>query len=122
MGQDFFINKKSTLPVLKMELVNDGRNDFRDFHDKIQNAIIKFTMWDLSNNAKRIANSNAKIELKEDDCKLDCDPEYYIVYEWKERDTKKPGRYKGQFTITFLDGSGTLVTPTRQELFINILD
>ena len=31
MGQDFFINKKSTLPVLKMELVNDGRNDFRNF-------------------------------------------------------------------------------------------
>ena len=47
MGQDFFINKKSTLPVLKMELVNDGRNDFRNFHDKIQNATIKFTMWDL---------------------------------------------------------------------------
>ena len=122
MGQEFFINKKSTLPVLKMELVNDGRNDFRNFHDKIQNATIKFTMRDLSNNAKRIANSSAKIELKDDDCKLDCDPEYYIVYEWKERDTKKPGRYKGQFTITFLDGSGTLLTPTRQELFINILE
>ena len=66
MGQDFFINKKSTLPILKMELVNDGRNDFRNFHDKIQNATIKFTMWDLSNNAKRIANSDGKLELKDD--------------------------------------------------------
>ena len=53
---------------------------------------------------------------------LDCDPEYYIVYEWKDRDVKKAGRYKGQFTITFLDGSGKLITPTREELFINILD
>jgi hypothetical protein len=119
---DFFINKKSTLPKLKMELINDGRNDFRDFHDKIQNATIKFTMWDVTNNSKKIANSDATIELKPDDCILDCDPEYYIVYEWEERDTKKSGRYKGQFTITFLDGSGTLITPTREELFINILD
>jgi hypothetical protein len=119
---DFFINKKSTLPKLKMELVNDGRNDFRNFHDKIQNATITFTMWDVTNNSKKIACSEATIELKPDDCILDCDPEYYIVYEWKERDTKKSGRFRAQFTINFLDGTGTLITPTREELFINILD
>ena len=89
---DFFINKKSTLPNLKLELVNDGRNDFRNFHEKIQNATIKFTMTDVTNGSKRIANSTASIELKPDDCMLDCDPEYYIVYDWVARDTKKPGR------------------------------
>lgn len=119
---DFFINKNSTLPKLKLELINDGRNDFRNFHEKIQNAVITFTMWDITNNSKKIACSSADIELKTNECILDCDPEYYIIYKWKERDTKKSGRYKGQFTITFLDGSGTLITPTRDELFINILD
>ena len=43
---EFFINKNSTLPYLKMELVNDGRNDFRKFYEKIQNATIKFNMYD----------------------------------------------------------------------------
>jgi hypothetical protein len=119
---DFFINKNSTLPKLKLELINDGRNDFRDFHEKIQNAEITFSMWDVTNNSKKIACSGANIELKPDECKLDCDPEYYIVYNWKEKDTKKAGRFKGQITITFLDGSGTLITPTREELFINIID
>jgi|TARA_R110000803_G_scaffold117549_2_gene186063 hypothetical protein len=118
---DFFINKKSTLPNLKLELVNDGRNDFRNFHDKIQNATINFTMTDVTNNSKKVC-SDATIELKPSECVLDCDPEYYIVYNWVARDTKKSGRYMGQFTITFLDGSGTLITPTREELFINILD
>ena len=37
---EFHINKNSTLPVLKLELINDGRNDFRKFNDKIQNATI----------------------------------------------------------------------------------
>ena len=34
------------------------------FTIKIQNAIIKFTMWDLSNNAKRIANSDRQNRIK----------------------------------------------------------
>ncbi len=37
---EFFINKNSTLPKLKMELVNDGRNDFRKFFEKIQAGTI----------------------------------------------------------------------------------
>ena len=44
---EFFINKDSNLPPLKMELINDGRNDFRMFFEKIQNATIKFNMWDV---------------------------------------------------------------------------
>ena len=30
---EFFINKDSNLPPLKMELINDGRNDFRMFFE-----------------------------------------------------------------------------------------
>ena len=87
---EFFINKDSNLPPLKMELINDGRNDFRMFFEKIQNATIKFNMWDVKNNVKRIANSPASIELKCEDCDIGGDsPEYYIVYNWSDRDTKK---------------------------------
>ena len=120
---EFFINKDSNLPPLKMELVNDGRNDFRMFFEKIQNATIKFNMWDVKNNVKRIANSAASIELKCEDCDVGGDsPEYYIVYNWSDRDTKKPGKYNGEFVIEFLDGTGTLIAPIRDKLFINVLD
>ena len=60
---EFFINKNSTLPKLKMELVNDGRNDFRNFYEKIQNATITFTMYDVETKVKRIACSTANIEM-----------------------------------------------------------
>ena len=120
---EFFINKDSNLPPLKMELINDGRNDFRMFFEKIQNATIKFNMWDVKNNVKRIANSPASIELKCEDCDIGGDsPEYYIVYNWSGRDTKKPGKYNGEFVIEFLDGTGTLIAPIRDKLFINVLD
>jgi hypothetical protein len=120
---EFFINKNSTLPNLKMELVNDGRNDFRKFFEKIQNATIKFNMYDIKNNVKRIANSSAEIELKCESCGIGGDePEYYILYKWNSRDTKKSGKYNGEFIITFLDGTGTLIAPIRDKLFINVLD
>jgi len=56
---EFFINKNSTLPKLKLELVNDGRNDFRNFYEKIQNATIKFNMYDTSTKVKLIAKADA---------------------------------------------------------------
>ena len=120
---EFFINKNSTLPKLKLELVNDGRNYFRNFYEKIQNATIKFNMYDTSTKVKLIAKADAEIELKCETCGIGGDePEYYIVYKWKARDTRRVGQYNGEFTITFLDGTGTLIAPIRDELFINVLD
>lgn len=120
---EFFINKNSTLPHLKMELINDGRNDYRMFFEKIQNATIKFNMYDVKTNLKIIAKSSADIELKCETCDIGGDaPQYYIIYKWSARDTRRPGKYSGEFVITFLDGTGTLIAPIREDLYINILD
>jgi hypothetical protein len=46
--------------------------------------------------------------------------EYYIYYQFNERDTNTPGRYQGQFLIK--NDEGNLILPIREELFINIQD
>jgi hypothetical protein len=120
---EFFINKNSTLPKLKMELVNDGRNDFRKFYEKIQNATITFTMYDVETKVKRIACSTASIEMVvANDCANTETPTYYITYQFSELQTSRVGRYNGYFTITFLAGTGTLIAPIRDELYINVLE
>ncbi len=118
---DFNINKNSTLNKLKLELINDGRNDFHKFHEKVQNANIYFTMTDIVTGVKRIAKKQAGIELvvPQSDC---VGEEYYIVYQFLERETAIAGRFVGQFTIDFLDGSGTLIVPIQETLYINVLD
>lgn len=118
---EFFINKNSTLPVLKLELINDGRNDFHKFHEMVQNANIYFTMSDVITGVKRIAKKETGIELvvPQSDC---VGEEYYLVYQFTEKETSVAGRYAAQFTIEFLDGSGTLIVPIREELFVNVLD
>lgn len=118
---EFSINKNSTLPVLKLSLIQDGRHNFSEFYNKIQNADVFFTMTDIITGVKKIAKKPTTIELVEPvvDCVGD---EYYLIYQFTERDTANGGRYVGSFTIEFLDGSGTLIVPIREDLFINILD
>lgn len=117
---EFSINKNATLPVLKLELIQDGRNDFNNFYDLIQNANIYFTMTDVVTGVKRIAKKPTGLQqVVPESC---VGEEYYLIYNFTERDTAVAGRYTAQFTIEFLDGSGTLVVPIREELFVNILD
>lgn len=117
---EFNINKNSTLPVLKMELIKDGRNDFHKFHDKVQNAMIYFTMTDVITGVKKIAK---KVTTIEQVVPTSCDgDEFFLIYQFSKKETSVAGRYVGQFEIVFLDDSGTLIVPIRENLYINILD
>jgi hypothetical protein len=123
---EFYINKNSTLPILKLELINDGRNDFNRLQDKIQNANITFTMTDVITGVKRIAKKPTyPMQIEPENC---IGPEFYLTYRFSEKDTGVAGRYIGKFEITFEYGFtneneiGLLIVPIKEELFINILD
>jgi len=118
---EFHINKNSTLPVLKMELIKDGRNDFSKFYEKVENANVTFTMTDVVTGVIRIGKAYATFEqvLPKSDCVGD---EYYITYKFAGNQTAVAGRYLGKFEVTFNDGSGNLIVPIREELYVNILD
>jgi hypothetical protein len=118
---EFFINQYATLNILKLELIQDGRNDFQKFFEKIQNSDIFFTMTDIVTGVKKIAKKRASTQLVLP--KSDCvGEEYYLTYQFTTKETSNSGIFVGQFEINFLDGSGTLIAPIRETLFINILN
>jgi len=118
---DFHINKGATLPILKMELIRDGRYNYKEFHDKLQNSLIYFTMADIVTGVKKFGKKTATCILKTeyDGCE---DEEYYLAYQFSAKDTSKAGTYVGTFIVEFQDGSGTLIVPIREELYVNVLD
>jgi hypothetical protein len=90
MAQYFEIKKNSTLPSLKVELIDDGTYDFcrRDmYNNAIQNADITFSMKD-ENGILKISKAKASI-VKCCDC--NCTESYSIEYKWNKRDTKESG-------------------------------
>jgi len=106
-----------------LELIQDGRNDYKKFHEKVQNADITFTMTDIETGIKKIGCKQAICLCKTCEGNNDCDAEqYYVAYQFTEKETNKAGSYVGKFTIDFLDGSGTLIVPIREELYIHVLE
>lgn len=118
---NFYIKQGSELPLLKVELIQDGRNDYHNFYELIQNADITFTMVNEKDGTKKISCRSCQLVKKLSDCGDIIPEEYYIVYKWREVDTNKKGRFIGEFKIDFLDGTGTLKAPIREELYINII-
>ena len=124
--QYFYIRQNSTLPTLRMELIEDGRHDFRKFYESVQNCTITFTMVNVDTKITKIAKAPCYIKLKEDD---GCVDKYVICYDWKPRDTKEAGTFKGTFELTFGQiksdeteyPTGNLNMPIRETLNIIIL-
>lgn len=128
MAQTFFITKDSTLPNLRLQVINDGRYDFRKLYLALQAATVTFTMTDKETGIKKIANAQAYVVEKEDS---GCEEQYVIEYRWEKRDTNKAGTYIGQFKIVFseqlkMDGhtfpSGEMIVPIAEDLVIVISD
>ena len=115
---EFFIRKNATLPVLKMQVVQDGRVGYLDIMESLENATIYFSMINTATGIPKIVSAPCYIVSL---ILADGAPtEYYIYYRFTSRDTNTPGRYTGQFLIKNADGN--LIMPIREDLYINIED
>jgi hypothetical protein len=115
---EFYIKKNATLPVLKMQVVKDGRSGYLQLMQDLEVSTIFFTMIEVETGIPKIVSAPAEIVnliLPEGS-----DPEYYIYFKFTARDTNSPGRYQGQFLIK--NDEGNLILPIREELYINVQD
>jgi hypothetical protein len=116
---EFYIKKNATLPVLKMQVVKDGRAGYLQLMQDLEVSTIFFTMIDVETGIPKIVSAPCSIVsliLPEDGAAT----EYYIYFKFTSRDTNTPGRYQGQFLIK--NDEGNLILPIREDLYINIQD
>jgi hypothetical protein len=113
---EFYIKQNATLPVLKMQVVRDGRSGYQQLMQDLEVSTIFFTMIDVETGIPKIVSAPAQIvNLILPDGAA---PEYYIYFKFTSRDTNTPGRYEGQFLIK--NDEGNLILPIREELYINV--
>ena len=86
--QYFYIRQGSTLPTLRMELIEDGRHSFNKIHEMLQNSSITFTMVNRETGVTKVAKVPAYIKEREDG---GCVEQYVICYDWRKHDTKEEG-------------------------------
>jgi hypothetical protein len=113
---EFYIKQNATLPVLKMQVVRDGRAGYQQLMQDLEVSTIFFTMIDVETGVPKIVSAPCSIVpliLPEGAA-----PEYYVYFQFTSRDTNTPGRYEGQFLIR--NDEGNLILPIRENLYINI--
>ncbi len=126
--QEFYIINNSLNPVLRMELINDGRYDYQKsfFDNVLQDSTVTFSMKNTESGLLKIGKAPAEVVLAKTE---GCEERYIIQYKWKKRDVKEPGIYEGWFEINFngnisQDGieypTGNLKVPIEEPLIIYI--
>jgi hypothetical protein len=123
---NFFIKKDSTLPELEYPLIQQIREKYNITDDMLENVAITFSMQDTSTGLYRIANVPANLVVNKNRENLSYDEEHYLLtYRFKLKDTRKAGRFLGEFKIDFLGeniGCGKLTLPVDSQINIIISD
>lgn len=114
---DFFIRKSTTYSELVLELIKSSYEDSEQFFQDLQDAVIRFSMYDVDTNFIKVANKLAYCFPDKENF-----GEYFISYKFTDKDVDKIGTYIGKFTITFNDpAKGKLTIPVKEDLKIHIL-
>jgi hypothetical protein len=114
---EFYIKKNATLPLLKLQVAKDGRSDYNKFMDLIEVSSLFFSMVDIATGIPKISSRPAGF-VEKVFIDPNAEPEYYIYYQFNNRDTSKVGRFEGQFMLR--SPEGVLILPIREKLYINI--
>ena len=126
--KQFVINKNSTLPYLEIEPIQDGRHTYKKLYIALQSSTVTFSMTNMENGIKKIANAPCYIVPLNDEV---CEDKYKIQYRWNKRDTSEEGVFIGQFKIKFdtditmeqtVFPKGELIVPIAEEIQIIIND
>ncbi len=121
---EFFIRQGASDPILKLRLVDDGKNDKSSFNDLLENSDITFEMFDVTTETYQVLNGQCLLTTRTKKYDQTTD-EYYITYRFTEQNTSVKGRYEGVVNIQFLDtnsnSTNKLIVPIREKLFINII-
>ena len=121
---EFFIRQGATDPILKMRLIDDGKNNKSSFNSLLESSVITFDMYDIKSGVFSILNGQCSLTTRIKKFGEVTD-EYYIVYRFTEQQTSELGMFEGKFIVQFLDTNqiptSKLIVPIREKLFINII-
>ena len=120
-GKDFFIKQNSTLPLLKVPLYQSILLEYDIDEDMLEDIAVTFSMTEVDSGNYIIANKEADLVLIDEDKRPDAE-KYNLVYKFTLDDTKKTGRYYGEFKIDFLSDNceGKITIPNNSPIRIII--
>lgn len=121
---EFFIRQNASKPVLKLRLIDDGKNDKSSYNEDLINAVITLDMINVETGMYEVLGSTCNLTTRIKKYNQTTD-EYYIIHQFTESQTAEIGRFEGfvniQFRDTDLNNTTKLIVPIQEKLFINVI-
>jgi hypothetical protein len=115
---EFYIKQNSTLPILKMEIIKDGRSDFNLNSFLSGSSTFLISIYDKSNDKFLFASKECFVTSEYSD--FEGKDLYYLNYQFTNKDTLKTGRYEVQVSI--LSDQGVILLPLQEKYYVNVLE
>lgn len=121
---EFFIRQGASDPILKLKLIDDGKNNKSSFNEQLLSSEITFEMFNVKTNEYVVLNGQCLLtnRIKK---YIQTTEEYYITYRFTSEQTSVKGRYEGTINVQFLDSNlvetNKLILPIQEKLFINVI-
>jgi len=120
---NFFIKKDSTLPELKYPLTQPTMEQYDITPDMLENCAVTFSMIDADTGLYRIANVAGNLVVNNNRPEYPDELQYTLTYRFKLSQTRKAGRFYGEFKLDFLgENCGKITLPTQSQINIMISD
>ena len=120
---NFFIKKDSTLPVLKYPLTQHTMEQYDITPDMLENVGVTFSMTEADSGLYRIANVAGNLVVNNNRPEYPDELTYTLTYKFKLSQTRKAGRFLGEFKLDFLgEYCGKITLPTQNKINIQISD
>lgn len=118
---NFFIKKDSTLPLLKYPLTQEVLEQYDITEDMLENCAVTFSMIDANTGIYRIANVAGNLVINNNRPEYPDEVKYTLTYKFKINNTKKTGRFIGEFKLDFLGANcGKITLPNNDKINIII--
>lgn len=115
---EFYIKQNSTLPILKMEIIKDGRSDFNLNSFLSASTTFLISLYDKSNDTFLFASKECFVTSEYSD--FEYKNLYYLNYQFTNKDTQKTGKYEVQISIT--SEQGVILLPLQEKYYVNVVD
>jgi len=115
---EFYIKQNSTLPILKMEIIKDGRSDYNLNSFLSASTTFFISLYDRINDKFLFASKECFVTSEYSE--FEGKELYYLNYQFINKDTTKIGRYEVQVSIP--SEQGVIILPLREKYYVNIVE
>lgn len=110
INMEFFVRKNSTLPIIEVKYIKDGRSDYNYYQTLLLNNTIYFSMINVENGVYKVANGVCGFNQENNT----------IIYQLTKKNTNLIGRYEVEISI--IDGTEKIILPLPDKFFLNVID